>query len=372
MNFSVSRGLGARRTGRVVSLGCFLGVLGMVAVAGANPLVGGGSAHAGLSWTRESPATSPPRLAGMTLAYDPSGGYIVGYGGGEFNLRNGTDTPLYETWIYSGGTWTRAHTVTAPPSPRGAFSFDTASGQAVYFGGWVDRVPGMPQDGIVPTNETWAFANGNWTELHPSVAPPRPDFALLAYDPSSRGLVLYDSGYNGYGRGNDSTWLFKGGNWTLLASPPAAPMVDPTGMVYDPGLHAMLLVGFKNYSNDMRWGVALFQNGHWSAFQKEKKPTWWSELTPDALDSQRVVYDSLHSAPLLVTVGNASLHVLEYRSGAWTELPVFGAIPAARESFGLAYDQHDGRVVLFGGDHPDGGSGTGPYFRDYDQTWAFG
>jgi len=53
------------------------------------------------TWTRVSPATSPPVRDSASMAYDSATGSVVLFGG----ANGGSD--LNDTWTFNGVTWTR-------------------------------------------------------------------------------------------------------------------------------------------------------------------------------------------------------------------------------------------------------------------------
>jgi hypothetical protein len=326
------------------SLAAVLLALIMLASASASQISTVRSSSTQIIWAQEHPTVSPPKLRGMELVYDSASGYVVAFGGSTVN-----DVPIQETWTYASGNWTQLQTTNSPPVSGSVtnIAYDNATGQVIYFGGVTERVSGHPQYGFLPLNETWAFSNGSWAQLHPANAPGVMNYGLMTYDPTAKGLLLYDSGYNGYGSGNDSTWLFKGGSWSHF-SKAGAPMADPSGMAFDPTLHGVLMAGYENGTNSS-WGVSIFQHGNWSSFAPEVGPSLPSIPLVDTYGPQSLVFDSQLSQVILITGGNASLHVWKYRFGTWTAIAPSGSAPSSRFNFGATFDAKDGYLVLFGG-----------------------
>ncbi len=62
----------------------------------------------GSTWTKQTPATSPPPQGQASMAYDAATGNVVLFGGDN----------LGGTWVWNGSTWTKQAPATSPP-PRG-------------------------------------------------------------------------------------------------------------------------------------------------------------------------------------------------------------------------------------------------------------
>ncbi|MGI0053624.1 MAG: hypothetical protein ACRECR_05125, partial [Thermoplasmata archaeon] len=62
--------------------------------------------------------------------------------------------------------------------------------------------------------DTWAWANGSWTNLTPELgmSPPGLFESLMAFDPGTGSVILWgDEGIHGY---LAVTWSFGSGRWT--------------------------------------------------------------------------------------------------------------------------------------------------------------
>ncbi|MDE2046498.1 MAG: PKD domain-containing protein, partial [Thermoplasmata archaeon] len=113
--------------------------------------------HAG-AWTQVFPALRPePRFdSGSDVAYDPSLGYVVVYGG-----RDNT-TPLYDTWDFHAGTWTLVTTTIYPLNGTSGITYDASEGGILSWGGDV----GNSNNNFL--NETWIY--GPWSPQALSVS----------------------------------------------------------------------------------------------------------------------------------------------------------------------------------------------------------
>jgi hypothetical protein len=111
------------------------------------------------------------------MDYDPASGDIVLFGG-EDNSAN-----LADTWTFNGTTWTRLSPATSPPARDSAsMAYDPAAEDIVLFGG-------SASSGDL--SDTWTFDGTAWTQLSPAVSPPARDSASMAYDPVTGDIVLF-------------------------------------------------------------------------------------------------------------------------------------------------------------------------------------
>jgi hypothetical protein len=174
---------------------------GTVVLFGGEGIHGGSLADTwtwdGTTWTKQDPATSPPRRAAAAMAYDAATGTAVLFGGYRSRLPRSLD----DTWTWDGTTWTKQHPATSPPRLRlAATAYDAATGTVVLFSG----LALAPIHG--PSNDTWTWDGTTWTEQHPATSPaPRFD-AAMAYDAATRTAVLF--GGNGIHAILDDTWTW--------------------------------------------------------------------------------------------------------------------------------------------------------------------
>jgi hypothetical protein len=209
--------------------------------------------YAGGTWTQLTPAVSPPDRWLSTMAYDAQDGYVVLFGGES-------QSPTYrlydDTWTFRNGTWTNLSlNASAEPGRRGAatLAYDPAIQRLVLFGG------GQANDSVLstgrsdPLNDTWTFSAGNWTQEHPSSAPPPRMLMGLAYDVAGGYLLTFGgqarnwtaSGGLTYREYND-TWIYRGGNWTNRSSgvaPSPRAWANPDDEVWDSADGYLMLFG---------------------------------------------------------------------------------------------------------------------------------
>ncbi|HEV8049592.1 MAG TPA: PKD domain-containing protein, partial [Thermoplasmata archaeon] len=157
-------------------------------------------------WTGHGPA--PSARAGSQGAWDPAEGGVLLYGG----LDPAGQPTLNDTWLFRNNAWFNlTSNVSGNPGHRGAgqLAVDPGTGAAVLFGGV--NAPGSP------TNATWTFANGTWSDVSSTAgaAPPARVFPGVASDPAANGVLVY-GGQTYSGPNFNDTWLFRNGSWSQL------------------------------------------------------------------------------------------------------------------------------------------------------------
>lgn len=165
----------------------------------------------GTTWTQVSVANGagPAARTGHVLAGNSSGtGTAVLFGG------QGTNQQFNDTWTYTtAGGWVQAAIVGASPSVRSnaCMAYNTAGTQWVMFGG---------ENEYGYLNETWTLNAGAtaWTQV--SVAngtgPAGRIGAQMAYDAASSSVIMFGGQTATAGYPSNETWKFTGGVWTQL------------------------------------------------------------------------------------------------------------------------------------------------------------
>ncbi len=113
------------------------------------------------TWTDLKPAVSPSARAYAAMAYDPASERLILFGGQPY------PESIADTWTYDckTNTWTELTTAVGP-SPRGkhGMAYNPSDGKIVLFGG-ATIVGGGPKWEALPA-ETWIFdpTNSTWTQ----------------------------------------------------------------------------------------------------------------------------------------------------------------------------------------------------------------
>lgn len=324
------------------------------------PSSGGTTCYAYSGGTNtSSPAPCPSARRDASLTFSPEIGSALLFGG------LGTRT-LNDTWAFAGGNWTQLPTPRAPSPREGAsLTFDAADGGALLFGGW---------DGTY-LGDTWEFRGGNWTQVSTSPAPSARTGASLAYDLAD-GFALLFGGQNGTLLRD--TWSFAGGGWTAHPGPVSPAARTGASLAYDlRSGHLVLFGGYgAGYLTDP-WG---FRGGNLSGWVPETASSLPMGMggveAYDYADGYTLAFGGYYTT--------FSQETWEYKGGMWRELEaaaygpgaasdlcyaynggvntsVTTSCPSPRYWESMAFDSHDGYLVLYGGY-------DGAYLGD---TWAF-
>lgn len=110
-------------------------------------------------WSRLT--SLPVTLTGFSMTYDAADHYVLLFGG----LGSG-GYPTNSTWTYANGSWTNITALEATsPSPRYGMelAYDSGDGYVLGYGGITTTSCGSD----IYCNDTWEFVHGQWTEIHP-------------------------------------------------------------------------------------------------------------------------------------------------------------------------------------------------------------
>jgi hypothetical protein len=198
------------------------------------------------NWTQLHPTVSPPARAAAGMVYDAHDGYVLLVDGEQFRTLTVPATNTYvgadfnDSWTLSSGTWTQL-TPTDNPSARDSvgITYDVAMGSVVLFGGFNWTTYNL--------DDTWVFQAGSWTLVAPSGTngtyygtPGDRNNPSLAYDPAAQGDVLF-GGHTGYAYYND-TWVFANGNWSPSNFSGPSPRWGMS-LAYDPSYGCLISYG---------------------------------------------------------------------------------------------------------------------------------
>jgi hypothetical protein len=227
-------------------------------------------------------------------------------------------------------------------------AFDPDINKIVLFGG---TGPSWP-----PYNETWLFDGATWTK-----GPAAPNGLLgrtgagMVYDPDIHRIVMVGgSGVTPFA----DAWLFDGSTWSQATTPPNMAPRQFFGMTYDAVSHDVVVAGGSGYADT--W---MFDGTSWSPgpdlpggekerFQLTFDPQvggdiYFSGLGPNQADTQMWMLKS-----------GQWLRILDWGSNGWPEDRIDG---------GLVWNPQEDSLMLFGGILDDfNGGQTG-----LTDTWFF-
>ncbi|MGA8537380.1 MAG: kelch repeat-containing protein [Thermoplasmata archaeon] len=134
------------------------------------------------TWSPHPPPTSPIASAGLT--YDAGDGYLLLFGAGLSQapwINN-------DTWAFHAGLWTNlTASVRGAPSPEvgGTLAYDPTYGVSVEFGGC------LTDDCSVLGGQTFTYVNSNWTARFPPQEPSPRDGSQMVFDSADGILLLF-------------------------------------------------------------------------------------------------------------------------------------------------------------------------------------
>lgn len=175
----------------------------------------------GKDWKQAAPEASPPARENFSLAYDAAHNMTVLFGG-----MGGENKLMGDMWGYDGKTWKALESKDGPEARQGAaLCYSPASRALLLYGG--ATAAGEQSD-------TWLYDGKGWKKQ------------TVATTPSGRGTlassvtssVLVTSGTDTVG-----TWLWNGKDWLQVKGGPS----KRTGfsLAYDPKSRGILLFGGK-------------------------------------------------------------------------------------------------------------------------------
>lgn len=292
----------------------------------------------------------PSARAGAVMVYDPVDGYIVLFGG-----SNG----INDTWTFSSGRWTELVESTAPAPRTGACAtWDSAAGYLFLFGGQLIAA-GQPL-----ANDTWEFAHGKWTQLHPALSPPPLAWAACTYDPPEESIVVF-GGTSTANSTTGATWTFSNGQWNLQpvheTPRPIAPRFGAAMVYWEPGAYVDMYGG---------QGATSALNDSWAWIEGG-----WQEVNsghpPAGAVLPSVAVNTTNHVGVLfggATAANGSTTGSTWFLGAtgrWSEASAAHG-PSARFETTFAYDAADQYFVLYGGT-----SSTAAFAPSLNDTWIY-
>lgn len=287
-----------------------------------------------LIWDKKTPTTSPPARSYHAMAYDPTRGTVLLFGG-----LTGSNQKLGDTWEWNGTTWTQVG-VTGPTRYCHVMWFDSTRNRILIFGGI------GPTGARLSDVQEW---NGtSWIQVSAPAGPSARYGTAVAFDASTNRAVLV-GGLDGTGVRSD-TWTFDGASaqWSSLGVSSCGSRYQ-TSAAYDTVRDRVVVYGGVDAEN----GTFLWDTWEWNGID-------WARAAkggPTACHGTAMAYDSFRGVTVLYGGAWGSYQyseTWEWDGSAWTKRAVSG--PGNRRNHALVYDSHRKVAVLFGGD-PSANSG---------------
>jgi hypothetical protein len=172
--------------------------------------------------------TGPPARYDHAMVHDPAQNRIVLFGG-----RTAAGTPLADTWIWNGGSWSPGP---AGPSARydHAMAYDPVRGVVVLFGG---------QGTGGTLGDTWEWNGSAWALRSTTGPSPRSGAALSDFGSPCGGVMLF-GGRTAGGALQQDHWFWSGTAWAMGSAAGALPAPrEKARMLYDPAEARLWLFG---------------------------------------------------------------------------------------------------------------------------------
>lgn len=265
------------------------------------------------------------------MAYDQARHNVVLFGG----LAG--QSLLEDTWTWDGTAWSQRQGLTVSPPARqgGAMAYDEVGQQVILFGG-------LGTNGLLA--DTWAWNGSAWQELHPAHNPSNRQDASATYDLALRGIFLYGgTDQDGTTTLNDS-WAWRNGDWSQIpVSSPAGGLRPRTAYL----IGANLVVRYGDCGTNRDASVYAYDGNTWG-------PRTTSESPPPALCLPSLAGNTIERGVVLfggnpgtgVTPVPADTYI--YDGDRWHK-PTLTQSPPARDDAAMVFDTDHRLMVLFGG-----------------------
>ena len=290
--------------------------------------------------TSSAGTAPPPRSYGRSFAYDPVDGYSVLFGG--YGSGGGY---LADTWTFAQGQWTQLHPKVSPSArDHGTLAWDPTDGYLVMFGG---------SGNSGSDSDTWTFLHGNWTQLSPTSHPSARWASSLTWDARDGYLLLF-GGCDGAAVGD--TWTFLGGQWTQLHPKPAPSARENVDLSFDPADNYTVLFGGDDYAAGTYADTWTYAGGNWTQLHPLVHPAARTEASMgwDSGLAKLVLFGGS------VYAGAMFGDTWTFSSGFWSPAAE-AASPPAREFGILSPWPPSNELVLFSG---------ASISEDFDDTWV--
>ncbi|HTL34299.1 MAG TPA: hypothetical protein VL326_14325, partial [Kofleriaceae bacterium] len=183
------------------------------------------------NWQLAPTTTAPSPRGRAAIAYDVERQRVILFGG---NNRAGSAFPDAETWSWNGATWTKLSPAHSPPArSSAAMQWDPIRRELVLFGG-ADITN-------LELADTWTWNGTDWTDRTTAFGPSARRDAGMAWD-SARGTMVLVGGMN-LTPALDDSWEWNGSQWTPLVAANAPPARHSLALVSAPEGAGVLAIG---------------------------------------------------------------------------------------------------------------------------------
>jgi hypothetical protein len=283
-------------------------------------------------WIQRVPAQSPSNVLGPGLAWEPSLGATLLFGGR--NINSSSD----QMWSWDGTNWTQLQPAVKPPARgHGGMAYDTIRQRMVLFGGMAGGSPSVDLD------DTWEWDGTTWIQRTPLHAPsPRTSFAL-AFDAARGRTVLFGGLTGATTTALGDTWLWDGADWTQVFPAHSPGARWHTRMAYDAARGRIVLFGGGSQTSAYPGDTWEWDGTDWTQrFPVHAPPGRYAHgLTYDSARGRIVLFGGISSFTFVDDTW-------EYDGTDWHQV-LTAQRPPANAYMPIAYDPVRERIVHFRG-----------------------
>jgi putative cell wall-binding protein len=220
------------------------------------PATAAASSSASPQWALApiAPGFTPADPGDLSTAFDAATGQLVAVGMdaspyfADFNLL-GCHSNSIGTWTFDGADWSTHQPAGAPPARgRPALAYDPSTKQIVMFGGSAAPCSATPSGPPAASPgafaDTWTWNGSIWSQQHPSTSPPAAGGGCAAYDANSDQLIMY--GGETPSSGEPTVYRSATWQWTGSAwtqlSTPSTPPGGNCTMTYDAATRSIVML----------------------------------------------------------------------------------------------------------------------------------
>ncbi|HSP34475.1 MAG TPA: kelch repeat-containing protein [Thermoanaerobaculia bacterium] len=297
-------------------------------------------------------ANNPSSMTGARMVYNEATGRTILFGGvtpfdaGKSDYINPT-----ETWAWNGQRWLQQFPVNTPPGRSShVMVYDATRARIIVFGG---RVGGG--NTATDLNDTWAFADNQWTQITTADSPPIRAFSGAAYDrvrdrvvlfggsntvPPPSGTAVLPTVTNDY-----DTLEFDGTDWTKVAV--NGPLVVSPILVYDEARNQTVMIGEDTAFNPVMY--TYDPSAHtWTQVTPQTMPPCTNEATAAFGRASGTIFLTGGVCVTSKLSSPTTEEAYSWDGTNWTKLVTASTITKTSNA-ALTYDPRHDLMVVYGG-----------------------
>ncbi len=230
--------------------------------------------------------------------------------------------------------WHQIDTKTSPPAvTAAAVAYNSKSQKAILFGG--SEVVLQNNVSVLGwSDETWQWDGTNWEKLSPADHPSAREKFVMTYDESRDRIVLF--GGATATSVFDDTWEWDGTNWQLMNPAHKPPARCCSAMAYDSSSKKVILYGgWDSQQNTFMSDVWLWDGKDWTQMPSNAPLMSGHSLVDFPPKSE------------VISIQTSSGGTWAWDGKKFNDLEIDS--PPSRTDVRAAYDNQNGRIILFGG-----------------------